>query len=162
MSSGNLINLKTVLWFGIYKGATPAELLKKKNVEGIKYLAWMRSGGFKSPIPFHKDLHHALDQILRLNSAVFAECKPRFSESDYNVWLAEKRLEKMKAEKIKADEAQRKQKELAKFQEQQRNKDLEIKRQQAQYLQKKELERRHLNELKEARESAYSSEWGIW
>lgn len=160
------VDLNTAIWFGIFKGSVPKIMIKSGNVEGIKYLLWMRSVLNEKGFPrfmFHVDLHHVLDNVLRRNAlAVFNEYEPKYTETDYNLWLAEKRIERKKAEIAKEEEAQRKREELAKFQEQQRLKDIAAKRRRDEYLAKKSHEAELLKRLDQDRQETYATAWGEW
>lgn len=159
------IELNTTIWFGIHKGCVPAKLIQERNMAGINYLFWMRTVRNEKGFPrfmFNEDLHHVLDDLIRKNLSAFGHNETKYSETDYNVWRAEKRLERKKAEIKKEQETKRKQKEIAEFQEQERLKSQAIKQRQEEYLAKRAIEQEKLKRLEEERELTYSNAWGTW
>lgn len=161
------VDLHSQIWFGIFKGSVPAKLIKSTNIEGIKYLLWMRTVRNERGFPrfmFDEELHHVLDQVLRLNESVsaFAEYSERYTETQYTLWLAQKRIEKKKAEAAKQERIIKQREEIAKFQEEERIKSLRIKRQQEAYLAEQAAKKLRLQNLEADRAKAYDSEWGGW
>lgn len=148
----------TSLWFGIHKGKTPLDIIRSGNVESIKYLVWLREQKNEKGFPrmmFVADLHHALDQVIRMNQSALSDCMTRFDTVAYSLWVAEKKLKKTKQEEEKTRLA---------------NEKKQAQERQAQKIQqniKEQMEKNRLkNELKakaqEARVQTYQAAWGEW
>lgn len=162
MSKFELIYLNEKIGNGMYAKQTPLQLIKSKDPSAISYLLNLRLGNsYYEPKSFQVDLHHVLDNLIR-NNAQFKIYATKYTETDYNLWLAEKRLERKKAEIQREEKTKRKREEIVKFQEEQRLKDLAAKQHKEEYLAKKAHEIELLKRLEQDRQDTYSTSWGTW
>ncbi len=142
---------------GKYAGRTPRSLIKG-GADEIKHLLWWRdqksSKGYPAVL-FGMDVHHALDQILRVNPEKFPNYKPKFSVTEFDLYIAEQRLKhKAATEATKAAaEAERLKREAERL-----KREIALKEK----LKEQRLKAQEQAEAERKRELAYLNTWGAW
>lgn len=142
---------------GKYAGRTPRSLIKG-SIDEIEYLLWWRDQKSSKGYPvvlFGMDVHHALDQILRVNPEKFPGHKPKFSAAEFDIYIAEQRLKhkKEKEEAAAKEQAERLQREAAKREQQEKHRML---------FEAREAKRLAKAVAEKERELAYVNTWGAW
>lgn len=142
---------------GKYAGRTPRSLIKG-SADEIQYLLWWRDQKSAKGYPavlFGMDVHHSLDQILRVNPGKFPNFKPKFSATEFDLYIAEQRLKREKEKEAAAiqEEANRLKREAEKREQQEKHR-LAFEMREAKRLAKAVAEKE--------RELAYVNTWGAW
>lgn len=142
---------------GKYVGRTPRSLIKG-SADEIQYLLRWRDQKSSKGYPvvlFGMDVHHALDQILRVNPGKFPNYKPKFSVTEFDLYIAEQRLKREKEKEAAAakEQAERLQREAAKREQQEKHRML---------FEAREAKRLAKAVAEKERELVYLNTWGAW
>lgn len=158
--SSSFLYLDKEIEYGVYSGHTPATLIKNKNIQAIEYFIDLRENPH-SRVKLQTDLHHVLDSIIRSNQKL-SRHETRFTRTEYDLWLAEKRVKKITEEKLKKAELEKKKTELQAKMERQRLEALNERKRLAEEAREARLKQIQKENDIAKRAEVYSTNWAAW